>query len=162
MSVQSKPRMERAEDDSRHGVLIRSLRKSAMLLKNSNPAESEDILTAIHWLKEWVEPWSCPDCGFTTKVPGSDIDPRHCDRCGGNRMFPYSYLEQERMNKQMTLMLSCLTHYARKRHGHMAQETLRKLADVQLTGTTPRGAAMQGAVHAQTAPRSWWKFWARS
>lgn len=92
------------------------------------------VETAINWLRQYCEPWLCPRCQNNVKVPDSDSDPRWCSRCGGKDMFPYAYLEVERMNKQMRMLLLCATHYSAKANGHYAREILAQLSEVRVTG----------------------------
>lgn len=165
MSVHSNPDNKlRATlpNDSRHDNMLNALREvSKELRAQGKMALAEEVKTAAYWLRQWVEPWMCPDCGTHTKVPFSDLTPRVCIRCGGKKMFPYAYLEQERMNRQALIMLSALQKYAQKRYGHLAQAVLKEIGNLQLRGETPRGASMPGLVNSDPGGRSWWKFWER-
>lgn len=130
------PKPQSAPDASRFGLLIESLeRVSAKLVESRDPLLAEEVRLAAHWLRQYCEPWLCPACGLTLKVPDSDRSPRDCPKCGGDRMFPYAYLEVERMSAQMTLMLGGLTHYAKRGQGHVAQQILSQVGDVKLTGS---------------------------
>lgn len=84
---------------------------------------------AIYCLKEYVESWSCPMCGYQTKIPHDHEDKRACPKCLCKEMFPYGYLQQERMTKQLALMLSCAQYYTQQSNGYMAKESLKKLAE---------------------------------
>lgn len=121
--------------------------------------EYEALDIAIFALREYVEPWRCPDCGHTMKIPEFQHDPRKCPKCGGRSMFPYAYLEIERMNKQLRLMLQCLTHYARKRHGHLAKETLRRVNEVDIRGdwAPPDASTKKNGRSWFKVPRFWGK-----
>jgi hypothetical protein len=130
------PKPEVPRDGSRFALMIERLDSDAAFHRHQREfLFAAEIETAIHWLRNYIDPWLCPDCGHTSKVPDSDHDPRACPRCNGNRMFPYSYLEAERMNKQLTLMLQGLTYYAQKSNGHMAKKILKEISEVRLEGT---------------------------
>ncbi len=92
--------------------------------------KKEAISLAIYCLKEYIESWSCPMCGFQTKIPHDHKDKRKCPRCLNSHMFPYGYLEQERMTKQMTLLLNITQYYSTQGNGAPAKEALRNLAKV--------------------------------
>ena len=85
---------------------------------------------AVYSLKEYIESWNCPMCGYHTKIPHDHKDKRACPKCLNKHMLPYAYLEQERMTKQMTLLLSCAQYYKDQPNGQFALEALKKLADV--------------------------------
>lgn len=84
---------------------------------------------AVYSLKEYIESWSCPMCGYQTKIPHDHEDKRACPKCLCKEMFPYGYLQQERMTKQLALMLSCAQYYSQQTNGLMAKESLKKLAE---------------------------------
>lgn len=84
---------------------------------------------AVYCLKEYVEPWSCPICGHQRKIPADRNNKRNCPKCHNNHMFPYGYLEQQRMNGQMKLLLQCVQYYKELPNGRVATETLKNLAE---------------------------------
>ncbi len=84
---------------------------------------------AIYCLREYIESWSCPMCGYQTKIPHDHKDKRACPKCLNKHMLPYAYLEQERMTKQMALLLQCASYYKKQPNGQIAVEMLNKLAE---------------------------------
>lgn len=153
MPKSAKTNVARSED--RFNMMIGRLSEVARKLKDDDPA-AETILSAMHWLREYTEPWQCPDCGHNSKVPEFDHMPRLCSKCGSDRMLPYAYLEVERMNKQMRLMLQALNYYAKRRFGHVAMEALKKCNSVQLNGDWQPGAPTQSATWENKKPRNRW------
>lgn len=83
----------------------------------------------VYCLKQYVESWSCPMCGHQTKIPHDHENKRLCPKCENEHMFPYGYLQQERMTKQLALMLSCAQYYTQQANGVFAKESLKKLAE---------------------------------
>lgn len=136
-------------DDGRFGQLLRGLRKIQLRLsREEDTAEMvESLQMAELWLREYVEPWQCPDCGWFAKIPEFDSDPRRCPTCSGQSVFPYGYMECERMNRQLALLAQCATHYARKKEGQVAQRTLEQITRVKLDGSyrVPQGVGVPAA-----------------
>lgn len=88
------------------------------------------IKDLIAWARAYIEPWMCPSCGKTVKVPEDRKKPRLCMGCLKEGMFPYAYLEQERMAPQLKLLLECVQHYAKTHDGEIAKYTLSQLSSV--------------------------------
>lgn len=147
-------------DLSRFGLMLETLgRIQAVLNHHREPLLAAEVETAIFWLRNYCEPWMCPACGNHLKVPDSDATPRDCPRCGGNRMFPYAYLEAERMNAQIGLMIGGLTYYSKRQNGSVAQKVLREVGDVKLNGSwRPPAQTGVSAVEVERSV-SLWKRW---
>ena len=83
---------------------------------------------ACYWMRQYIEPWICTECGASTKVPYNKRKPRWCAQCESkNSMFPYAYTEQTRMSNQIKLLLNCAQYYAKRNGGEVAQGALRKI-----------------------------------
>lgn len=106
--------------------------KESRLSAQQETAEKrvEALKLSVYCLKQYIDPWSCPICGFQTKIPHDHQNKRNCPKCLNKHMFPYGYLEQERMSNQMTPLLACAQHYKDQPNGSMALQTLKILAEV--------------------------------
>lgn len=145
-------------DDGRFGDHLRGLRK--LQLRLSREKDSEEAVKALQqterWLREYVEPWQCPDCGWNGKVPEFDADIRRCPMCDCRNCFPYSYLEVERCSKQMSLLLQCTKYYSgRPGIGRVAQDTMKAVNAVRVTGNY----GPEDKIPATRPPkkRGWWR-----
>lgn len=83
------------------------------LLKKSLEVNQQAVRDAIYCMTEYVDPWSCPDCGFQAKIPPFPQKKRTCPQCHGENFFPYAYLEQERMDAQMRELLAFVSQCAK-------------------------------------------------
>ena len=112
------------------------LEKLDALANKSNDPETKMVLDEVKfWMRSYIEPWQCPACGCYQKVPEFDSEPRKCPKCGSRAMFPYSFLEAERMNAQLSIALQCVNYYSRKSNGKVAKQTIQSLSQVD-----PKGA----------------------
>jgi len=65
-------------------------------------------------LKEYVEPWTCPHCQWTVKVPPDGAEKKLCPKCKNNDVLPYSYKEQARMSAQLHILMQMAEWYSHK------------------------------------------------
>jgi len=87
--------------------------------------QAQLIREAEFCIKNYCEPWTCPDCGRTTKIPDDHKCPNLCGKCKNKGMMPYSYLEQHRMSWQINALLKCVQTYANKWFfGRLAKKVL--------------------------------------
>lgn len=114
---------------------MESLMRKAATLCEKAPGRVNDYLDRAATLKytafcmkEYIEPWSCPDCGHVRKIPVFLKKPGECPKCLNTHMMPYAYLEQKRMDGQLRWILQCITWYSKQPNGQVATRCLKGLA----------------------------------
>jgi len=91
------------------------------------------IQDALFCLQNYIEPWRCPGCGNSEKIPHNPRRPRLCAFCGESKCFPYQHLEVERMNAQMGILLKTASFYSTQQNGEVAEQALLQLQRVGIT-----------------------------
>lgn len=84
----------------------------------------------IYCLDNYLEPWTCPNCYTTTKIPFNHKDPQHCIKCNTNDMLSYSYLQAQRQDIQIKILLSCVNYYLSQKNKSFATKTITRLTKV--------------------------------
>ncbi|MEE8298421.1 MAG: hypothetical protein V3R67_03480 [Thermodesulfobacteriota bacterium] len=118
------------------------LKKCIELMKNSNDKEtlekcvsildkcSGKLEDALYCLREYIEPWQCPDCSSLFKIPENPDDKRQCPNCKNNNCFPYVYIQQEIANNRLKILLPCAVFYEKQPNGGIAKEAIMALGNV--------------------------------